>query len=53
MWAREAHMDVGLWLVLLGILGGTCIAAFLAWLNRRPSPPGLAKRSPLEPLSPT
>lgn len=45
-------MDVGLWLVLPGILGGACIAAFLAWLNRRPSPPGPAKRSHLEPLSP-
>jgi hypothetical protein len=37
--------------VLPGILGGICVAAVLAWLNRRPSHPDLATR-PLEPLSP-
>jgi len=45
-------MDAGVWLVLPGILGGICLAAFLVGLNRRPSRPRLASRSPLEPVSP-
>ena len=45
-------MDVGFSLVLPGVVGGLCIAALLAWLNRRPSSPGLVKCSALEPLSP-
>jgi peptidoglycan/LPS O-acetylase OafA/YrhL len=45
-------MDVGLSLMLPGLLGGLIIAALLAWLNRRPSAPGVVKRSALEPLSP-
>lgn len=45
-------MDVGLSLTLSGLLGGLSIAALLAWLNRRPSSPGVVTRSALEPLSP-
>lgn len=45
-------MDVGLSLMLPGLLGGLCIAALLAWLNRRPSRAGVVKRAALEPLSP-
>ena len=45
-------MDVGLSVVLPGLIGGLCIAALLAWLNRRPSPAGVVSRSKLEPLSP-
>ncbi len=45
-------MDVGLSLMLPGLLGGLIIAALLAGLNRRPSSPGVVARSVLEPLSP-
>lgn len=45
-------MDVGLSVVLPGLLGGICIAALLSWLNRRPSGAGAVSRSALEPVSP-